>query len=147
MRSIMRQPLYILTTLLVFISSSCAKEEAFSFEGDWEVENPYIIFEEGQAYHGPYDASITRSPGQISIRDGCIHHYLVHTYLKKIDSGRYEEMDVFYDDAWLYKFSFDDPHIFMSGCNYYDLVSYSTDQMVWRELETGKEFVLNRKRP
>jgi hypothetical protein len=136
---------WLLISFLVLLSSSCNKEESYYFEGDWEVENPSIIVEEGQAYHGPYDASITRVPGQISIRDGCIHHYLVHTYLKKIDSERYEEMDIFYDDAWLYKFSFDDPHILMSGCNYYDLVSYSTDQMVWRELETGKELVLNRK--
>ena len=142
----LRIVLLILITGLLFIS--CDKEDSFYFEGDWEVENPYI--EIVYKANKPDDAYIYRNPGQITIKDGGVHYYYVYSPLHLIESSspnvsRYEEERLVYD-ALVYKFRFEDPHIYFSDFNWYDLVSYSKDRMVWRELETGKEFILNRKK-
>ncbi len=140
--------LIILVIGLLFIA--CDKEESpyLYFEGDWEVENPYI--EIVYKANKPDDAYIYRIPGQITIKDGGVHFYYVYTPLHLIESpspylNRYEEERLVYD-ALVYKFRFEDPHIYFSDFNWYDLVSYSKDRMVCRELETGKEFILNRKK-
>lgn len=143
----LRIVLLILITGLLFIS--CDKEDSFYFEGDWEVENPYITFEEGSFGYGDkqYNAQYTVIPGQISIKNGAIYYYYFHTYLRKSDNNLYSDEGVIdHEDALLYKFRFEDPHIYFSDFNWYDLVSSSKDRMVWRELETGKEFILNRKK-
>ena len=143
----LRIVLLILITGLLFIS--CNKEDSFYFEGDWEVENPYIeiVYKSKK----PDDAYIYRIPGQITIKDGGVHYYYVYTPLHMKESlspysSRYEAESLIYDEAWVYKFRFEDPHIYFSDFNWYDLVSYSKDRMVWRELETGKDFILNRKK-
>ena len=147
----MKPPKVLIILVIGLLFIACDKEESpfLYFEGDWEVENPYIeiVYKPKK----PNNAYIYRIPGQITIKDGGVHFYYVYTPLHLIESSspnvsRYEEERLIYDEAWVYKFRFEDPHIYFSDFNWYDLVSSSKDRMVWRALETGKEFILNRKK-
>ena len=105
----------IIVAILVGLSiSSCEKDNLSSMEGTWS------FVEEGAEDSGDF----------VHIKDGIIAIYY----------GSGEGLDF----GLKYKFENKSPHIFIAGVNAYDVVSVSSNRMVWKDSNYGQQYILTK---